>query len=271
MDAGDLLRTARRLAGVSQRELARRAGVSRSTVEGVEAGRRDLSVAVLQSLLEVAGLELTAERAVPTPCAHVRAHLRRSLSARLHLLLGGDGRVRGRPAPPAWTELDHLAAGGPVFLTGPAAVGLWVPGIDSRTPVPVGLAGLGAAEPPDSTVLRVSALAVPPDCTVTVPLPVRSIRAPDPTSLALHPDCAPWRSALRVAAQVLSDRAARDRAGRRSPAHREPQREQEAWRLLFARRWTMSLRPPDRLDGRGWRLADEVGLQEWIERRAERG
>lgn len=255
---------------MSQRELARRAGVGRSTVEGVEAGRRGLSVAALQALLEAAGLELTAERAVPAACAHLRSHLHRSLSVRLHLLLGGDGRVRVRPAPAGWAELDRLAAHERVFLTGPAAVGLWIPGVEPPSPVPVGLAR-GGGVLPRSGALRVSLLAVPEDCTVTVPLPIRSLLTPDPASLSLHPACAPWRTALRAAAQVLADDAARDRAGRRSPAHREPQREQEAWRLLFARRWTQSFLPPDRLNGRGWRLDDEVGFQEWIERRAERG
>ena len=105
---------------------------------------------------------------------------------------------------------------------------------------------------------------------MTVPLPGRSVRTPPPEALALRSDCAPWRTVLRSVARALDEQGALDRAGRRSPAHREPLREDEAGRLLVARRWNASLRPPDRLNGRGWRLDDEVGFQEWVERRALR-
>lgn len=64
--AGDLLREARANAGVSQAQLALRAGVPRSTVERIEAGSRQPSLPTLYRLL--AALELSIEpRLVPAP------------------------------------------------------------------------------------------------------------------------------------------------------------------------------------------------------------
>src|SRR5262245_36462915 len=53
-----LVRRARRIADVSQREMAAGAGVSPSTVGRVEAGRLVPSLAILQRLLACAELEL---------------------------------------------------------------------------------------------------------------------------------------------------------------------------------------------------------------------
>jgi len=282
MDVAELVRTARRHAGLSQRAFAAKAGVHAGTVAAVEAGRRAPSVAVLATLVDAAGLELAVDRPVVPLCRHVQRHLHLSLSARLHLLLGGSGRPRVPPVPAAWPELDRVAARGPAYLTGVSAVALWIPG-DWTGPVTVGWAGSAAAPsmrarsptPPAVAVVAGRELEavpgpVPGDCTVTVALPARSLLTPPPGVLALHPDCAPWRTVLRSVARALDRAAALDGARRRSPAQREPRREEEAFRLLFARRWNGSLRPPDRLEGRGWRLVDEVGFSEWIERRAGR-
>ena len=283
VEAQELVRTARRHAGLSQRALARVAGVDATTVAAVEAGRRIPGVTVLAAIVRAAGLELTVDRPVVPLCRHVRSHLRRSLSARLHLLVGGSGRPRVPPVPSLWAELDRAAAGGRVYLTGPSAVGLWVPGVDAPAPSFVITArrppgpGAAAHRRPGPGAARRRELSrafstgpVPADCTVTVPLPGHSVRTPPPEALALRSDCAPWRTVLRSVARALDEQGALDRAGRRSPAHREPLREDEAGRLLVARRWNASLRPPDRLNGRGWRLDDEVGFQEWVERRALR-
>src|SRR3954463_55292 len=63
VDGGDrpvgvLVLEARRLSGLSQRELARRSGVSRTTVVEIEAGRRDPSVGTLKAVLSAAGFDL---------------------------------------------------------------------------------------------------------------------------------------------------------------------------------------------------------------------
>lgn len=58
-DIADMLKTARTDARLSQEELARRAGVARSTVARMETlARGDMSVSVLLRLLESAGYDL---------------------------------------------------------------------------------------------------------------------------------------------------------------------------------------------------------------------
>lgn len=57
-DAGRLLMRARRDADLSQRELAERAGLSRSTIAGLEAGTRSVRLEVFVRLLAAAGARL---------------------------------------------------------------------------------------------------------------------------------------------------------------------------------------------------------------------
>lgn len=56
--AGALVVQARLAAGLSQRELARRAGVSRTTVAEIEGGARDPGLETLRSVLRGAGRDL---------------------------------------------------------------------------------------------------------------------------------------------------------------------------------------------------------------------
>jgi transcriptional regulator with XRE-family HTH domain len=58
-DLSGALRRIRRIADVSQRELAQACGISQSTVAQAEIGRRDLSVSALVRAGELAGLRLT--------------------------------------------------------------------------------------------------------------------------------------------------------------------------------------------------------------------
>lgn len=60
-DLAVMLRDARHAAGLSQAELAQRAGVARTTVARMEnLARADMSVSVLVRLLEAAGYDLKA-------------------------------------------------------------------------------------------------------------------------------------------------------------------------------------------------------------------
>jgi len=62
-DIGEMLREVRRETGLSQQELAERAGVARTTVARMETlARGDMSVSALVRLLESAGYDLKAIR-----------------------------------------------------------------------------------------------------------------------------------------------------------------------------------------------------------------
>ncbi len=56
-----LLERVRRVAGLSQQELASRAGTSRTTLSAYEHGRKSPTLATVERLLDSAGFELTAE------------------------------------------------------------------------------------------------------------------------------------------------------------------------------------------------------------------
>jgi transcriptional regulator with XRE-family HTH domain len=63
-DVADLLKTVRRETGLTQAELADRAGVSRTTLARMETlAKGDMSVSVLVRLLEAAGYELKVVKA----------------------------------------------------------------------------------------------------------------------------------------------------------------------------------------------------------------
>lgn len=59
--AGDLLRRARSGAGMSQAELAARAGVAQSVISAYEAGRRQPALPTLARLIEAAGYDLAVD------------------------------------------------------------------------------------------------------------------------------------------------------------------------------------------------------------------
>jgi uncharacterized protein len=59
--AGTLLRRARTDAGLSQAELAARAGVTQSVISAYESGHRQPALATLAALIEAAGYELAIE------------------------------------------------------------------------------------------------------------------------------------------------------------------------------------------------------------------
>lgn len=81
LDPGQLVRDARSRAGISQRELAARAGTSQSVVARVESGQTRPSSETLNRLLEAAGFELRGEL-VPLPVidTHMLADVARILA-----------------------------------------------------------------------------------------------------------------------------------------------------------------------------------------------
>jgi len=89
LDPALLVREARSRAGLTQRELAARAGTSQSVVARVEAGRTRPGSATLRRLLEAAGFELRTEL-LPLPV--VDTHMLEDV-ARI-LALTPDQRLR---------------------------------------------------------------------------------------------------------------------------------------------------------------------------------
>jgi transcriptional regulator with XRE-family HTH domain len=80
-DPGRLLRAARQRAGLTQRELARRADTSQSVVARIEQGRTDPSTATLARLLAAAGFELRADLSpVPVADTHMLEDVARILA-----------------------------------------------------------------------------------------------------------------------------------------------------------------------------------------------
>jgi transcriptional regulator with XRE-family HTH domain len=59
--AGSLLRQARKGAGLSQEELAARAGVTQSVISAYESGRRQPAIPTLAALIDAAGYELVVD------------------------------------------------------------------------------------------------------------------------------------------------------------------------------------------------------------------
>jgi transcriptional regulator with XRE-family HTH domain len=107
VDAARRLREARRLAGLSQAELACRAGTSQATVSAYESARKQPSVATLSRLLAAAGARLTVEHGrapvvLPSPADHARAGraLGEVLSLAASLPVRHERRLRYPPLRP---------------------------------------------------------------------------------------------------------------------------------------------------------------------------
>lgn len=78
MDASAILRDARKRAGLTQAELARRGGTSQATVSAYEHGRKTPSVETLARLLAAAGTRLTAAPASTAVVRPTKAQLARA-------------------------------------------------------------------------------------------------------------------------------------------------------------------------------------------------
>jgi transcriptional regulator with XRE-family HTH domain len=79
MTPGELLREARRRHGVSQRQLAIRAGTTQSAISRIERDQLSPTIETLSSLLDVLGEELVLETS-QIDYGHDRAMLRENLS-----------------------------------------------------------------------------------------------------------------------------------------------------------------------------------------------
>jgi transcriptional regulator with XRE-family HTH domain len=269
MESTELLRAVRHLQGWSQRDLGARLQVSKSRVGAWEAGTRPVPSHVLWELLAAVGLDVAlvaADRGATGPTA---AHLRRSTSVRLlSTLAGRPVHLSKAPQVPAWLALVRLAREGPVQLTGPAARGVWLPGVAAPVPLPVraavAVAGVGAgAGAGADDLLDVQPLRpVRRGGTVLVAVARNAaVEVDGPVLLALDPECSADAVALRRAARLLHERAGRDGAGRRAPGHRSPREVRE--RRDLSTSFVYAYGPlPDPLDSRGWRVDGRVSLDQ---------
>jgi transcriptional regulator with XRE-family HTH domain len=96
MDAASELRLARRTAGLSQRELARRAGTSQATLSAYEAGRKQPSLGTLQRLLSATGAELAVRE---TPGRRTRDELEQAGRHLAAVLALAEALPFRRPGP----------------------------------------------------------------------------------------------------------------------------------------------------------------------------
>ncbi|MDP9250210.1 MAG: helix-turn-helix domain-containing protein [Chloroflexota bacterium] len=101
MQAAPMLRDARRLAGLTQRQLADRAGVAQATVGRIESGQITPRVDTLENLLRAAGQELTPRPRPGTGVdrSQILELLRLSPGQRLELAAAdaiGLGRLEGQ-------------------------------------------------------------------------------------------------------------------------------------------------------------------------------
>jgi len=83
VDPADLLRALRRRHGLTQADLAQRAGTSQPVISAYERGQRDPTYRTLQKLVAAAGEALVVDASPPTgdlpPPADVDEHARRLL------------------------------------------------------------------------------------------------------------------------------------------------------------------------------------------------
>ena len=262
MDGAEALRTARRRLGCSQRELARRAGVSASTVAAIESGGRTASLPTLAALLETAGLELTVDLRVPPVSPQGWEYLHLPLPTRVRVAFAGAGEPAA-PSHRAWDQLLRLSAFGQVSLSAPLAVGVWLAGLDAPQVCEVMFTQLRSEAAPAMPDLVVVPTAQTLSAAVDTGLGARwPIQVSAPAELALDPACAEHRLALRAVARLLHEEPCLDESSRRVPAHRDPAHQAEALRIIHTKRWAHQTPPGKTL--RSWRLQDAPSMKAWL-------
>lgn len=84
----DLLREARSRSGLTQVELARRAGLTQSVISDYERGRREPSLSTLSRLVAASGLDLTVDLVTPPPPPPRAGRLREHVTRHRDEILG---------------------------------------------------------------------------------------------------------------------------------------------------------------------------------------
>ena len=102
MDAGVVIRAARRRAGLTQKELARRSATTQSAVAAYEGGAKQPSVATLNRLVAA------ADCAVAWSLGPARSLVHATVDAIAHSLHAGGEQEALRLAADLWTELASM-------------------------------------------------------------------------------------------------------------------------------------------------------------------
>lgn len=258
MDISAAVRSARRARGLSQRELAAELGISAATVAAWEAGRRVPAVASLRKVLALQGLELCAQPGSEGRSDDLVRHLHLPLTVRLRLVLGEPASPYARATSDAWRALLVLGRLGCAVLQPPVATGIWIPAAPRRMVSVVVHAPRGELPALPGADITVAVDPAPASLVpVTVEGPVRVWVLPPAGLLA---DSA---YQLRQAADLLAESNSRDDAGRRAPAHRDPNEWVEAARMLMTKGTDDLERPIPEL-GRAWRLGGPVSLSQAV-------
>lgn len=224
---------------MSVRAAALRCAVPRATWAAWESGRTAPTTSRLDRLLTVLALDLRLVDRQPEPAGEdrVRRHLRASLTQRARWALAD--------------QLDAVVAAcceRPRLLSGPAAVGVWVPYVVARGPLPLPSAPAG----PDLVRLRLD---------LGFGRAVRAAVA-TPSALVASGAAEQW-PALLTSLRLLRTEAPRDMAERKLPAHRDPDEDREMHDLSHTLTWGgRGLRPVSAQDSRAWRLDAPASLDE---------
>lgn len=241
MNVSAVLRDARRRRGLSVRGAAARCGVPPATWSRWESGTGAPPTSRVSDALAALSFDLVlvARSVEPAGQAVVERHLSRSLTARVRLALAH--------------QLDATVAAcreRPRQLTGPAAVGVWVPSVFARGPLPLPVASVAAA---GHVAVHLTAQSHASDAIAFVPTPAMLISAGAAES---------WPG-LTTAARLLHERGPRDAEERRLPPHRDPDEEREvrdlAPTLTWGGRGKMPVSPSD---SRAWRLGGPATLDQ---------
>lgn len=267
MEASKILREARQSAGLSQRALAGRSGVSARSIAGIESGARRPSVVLLNRVLAACGQQLDVQDLAlggELACEHLREHLHRSLTDRWTAAAEATGCS-------AALHTALAATAGELVLEPTASVPVWVSGaaLDLPLVVEAHRTHRDRGEPPshpELLVVRLRRQPLPSGLVRVRAFGLLDLHVLHPAVLARQHCCRPWRPALLAAARLLHDKGAQDGADRRAPPHRQPDEDEEARRLSHSLRYTALPRPRAR-DSRALRLGAPVSLSQWLDER----
>jgi hypothetical protein len=233
--------------------------MSAAAVAAWESGQRQPTLKALKRVLDAVELDVHLEPAGnEPPPPDLVAHLRLPLTARLRLALGEPVSPYARATGPAWQGLLALGRLGTVVVGPPVALAIWLPQ-PARQQVDVTVHAPKKSLPaPAAVTVEVSGMPAPAALVpVTLAGSVRVWVLPPDEVLSAD------RRRLRQAAALLEACGSRDDAGRRRPAHRDPDEWDEAWRMLVTK-GTAALQRPRGEFSRAWRLDAPASLAQIV-------